>query len=237
MGINIQAKTDYSSLFSSLNSGSSSSNSLSSLISGGILSDYAQVKSGTYGKLMKAYYAKDGANDAVSSIVDTKKTTKSEDATELTEIRSVASSLKETTDKMVESDFEDADENLNNVKNFVNEYNSMMKKIGSSSILSISSKSDNLVSLTKNYEKNLNSIGITIGEDNKLKLDTDTFKKADASTVKELFSGIGSYGYSVSNQATIVDNQAAYEGLKTNTYTASGSYGASATGSVWDSLI
>lgn len=242
MGISIQAKTDYSSLFSSLNNGRNSSmSSLSSLLSGGISADYAAIKNGSYGKLMKAYYAKDGAdvNDTVSKMVDNKKkTTVKEETSELADIRSAASSLQETSDKMVASDFEKEEDNLKNVKSFVGEYNSLVAKAGSSKASSISSKNDNLVALTKNYEKSLNEVGITIGKDNKLKLDEEAFKKADTSKVKELFQGIGSYGYSVSNQATIVDNQAAYEGLKANTYTASGSFNASASsGNIWDSMI
>ena len=47
IGIDVSAlKTDYSSLFSSVGSGS-----------GNWLADYASIKNGSYGKLMKAYYA------------------------------------------------------------------------------------------------------------------------------------------------------------------------------------
>ena len=53
MSINIQAKTNYSFLFSGLSS------SASNALSGNWLADYASIKNGSYGKLMKAYYAKD----------------------------------------------------------------------------------------------------------------------------------------------------------------------------------
>ena len=56
MSINIQAKTNYSFLFSGLSS------SASNALSGNWLADYASIKNGSYGKLMKAYYAKDSGD-------------------------------------------------------------------------------------------------------------------------------------------------------------------------------
>ena len=47
MSINIQAKTNYSFLFSGLSS------SASNALSGNWLADYASIKNGSYGKLMK----------------------------------------------------------------------------------------------------------------------------------------------------------------------------------------
>ncbi len=68
-------KQDYSYLFQSI-SGNSNLN---------FLSDYASIKNGSYGKLMKAYYSKAGNNVSkeVSSIVDSKNTqnSASEDST------------------------------------------------------------------------------------------------------------------------------------------------------------
>ena len=52
MSINIQAKTNYSFLFSGLSS------SASNALSGNWLADYASIKNGSYAKLMKAYYDK-----------------------------------------------------------------------------------------------------------------------------------------------------------------------------------
>ena len=53
MSINIQAKTNYSFLFSGLSS------SASNALSGNWLADYASIKNGSYAKLMKAYYGKE----------------------------------------------------------------------------------------------------------------------------------------------------------------------------------
>ena len=53
----INQGTDYSALFSSLNTSST----------GFSLNDYAQIKNGSYGKLMKAYYGKDSASSKTAS--------------------------------------------------------------------------------------------------------------------------------------------------------------------------
>ena len=244
MGITISAKNDYSTLFSSLNNGHGSSNSLSSLLGAGMASDYASIKNGSYGKLMKAYYAKDGATDSVNSLVNNKNKIKEQtktsslDTSELTKIRSNASDLRTSADKLVEADFKDADANLASVKSLVKNYNSTIASAGNSKVDAVANKADKLVALTKNYENDLKSIGITIDKDNKLSVDADAFKAADQSKVKELFGGVGSYGYSLSNQATIVDNQAAYESLKADTYKADATFNsAQNSGNLWNSLI
>ena len=66
MSVNFSGN-DYSYLFSSLNQSTSGVNSASSL-----LSDYASIKNGSYGKLMKAYYAKDKTSGSSSKSSDTK---------------------------------------------------------------------------------------------------------------------------------------------------------------------
>lgn len=62
MSINIQAKPDMSFLFSSLGSGAAG------VAGSNFLSDYASIKNGSYGKLMKAYFG-GSANSSVKSVV------------------------------------------------------------------------------------------------------------------------------------------------------------------------
>ena len=69
MSINIQAKTNYSFLFSGLSS------SASNALSGNWLADYASIKNGSYGKLMKAYYAKDSGDSKTAASPITMKDT------------------------------------------------------------------------------------------------------------------------------------------------------------------
>ncbi len=104
MSININMKQDYSFLFSSLG-GNNSGAGLSSL-----LSDYASIKNGSYGKLMKAYYAetgKDEVRDLAKSISSkqygrTSNKVTSEEAKALSNMQSSTDGLKESADKLLE---------------------------------------------------------------------------------------------------------------------------------------
>ena len=74
MSINIQAKTNYSFLFSGLSS--TASNAASS----NWLADYASIKNGSYAKLMKAYYGKENNASKTAASDITKKDTTTETA-------------------------------------------------------------------------------------------------------------------------------------------------------------
>ena len=253
MSITISAKPDYSSLFSSL-----SSNSTGDLTS--MLSDYASIKNGSYGKLMKAYYAKVGTDNTSSKTNTTTKPTSSattaDTAAKLSAVQNASDEMKESADALyatgtkslfnkkdvttkdangVETTAKayDADAIYKAVSSFVEDYNSLLTTAESAASTSIT----NLVSLTNANKSLLSDMGITVKTDNTLSIDEATFKKADMSTVKSLFNGSGSYAYSVSAQASFIDLAASNEASKANTYTASGAYGSNfATGSILDSL-
>ena len=81
MGININAKSDYSFMFSSLGSGAAG------VGSSNFLMDYASIKNGSYGKLMKAYYRseqasgsaggqKTGSNNIIDKLLEEKRNPK-----------------------------------------------------------------------------------------------------------------------------------------------------------------
>lgn len=231
MGIGIQAKTDYSALFQSIGKGSSNLN---------FISDYASIKNGSYGKLMKAYYAKDGASKQLSSVVDSKKTTNAaaDDASTLTEIRKSAQKLSETAESLAKTDFEDQEKSLKAVKGFVDDYNKMINDGLKADTSSISKKIVSMDNLSLSNEKNLSNVGITLKDDGTLSLDEEAFKKADSASLKSLFGGAGSYGYSVSQQAELIDYQANYEGIKASTYQRTGSFNtANISGSMFDTFF
>ncbi|MCR4789418.1 MAG: hypothetical protein K5888_12630 [Lachnospiraceae bacterium] len=231
MGIGIQAKTDYSALFQSIGKGSSNLN---------FISDYASIKNGSYGKLMKAYYAKDGASKELSSAVNSKKktSTAADDASTLTEIRKSSQKLSQTADSLSKTDFEDKDKALGAVNEFVNDYNSVINDGLKSNASSITKKIASMDNLSVSNEKNLSKIGITVKDDGTLSLDEETFKKADTGALKSLFSGAGSYGYSVNQQSTMIDYQANYEGIKASTYQRTGSFNsANLDGSMFDTFF
>ena len=93
MSINIQAKTNYSFLFSGLSS------SASNAVSGNWLADYASIKNGSYAKLMKAYYGKDNNASKTAASTITKKDTATDTAKKaLAKVETATDALKESAD-------------------------------------------------------------------------------------------------------------------------------------------
>ncbi len=210
MAIQIKPKMDYSSLFSGMNTmGTGVGSSMSTF-----LADYASIKSGSYAKLMKAYYGKNGSN--VSDIVkDNNIKNKVDSDKTIASVKSSAESLKSSADELLqrgsksvfntkEDGIYDTDAIYDKVSQFVKDYNGIINSTKDVSNSSIANTSKNLVSSTNMNEKLLGKIGITIGSDNKLTIDENSFKKADMSKVKSLFHGNGSYAYNVSTKSSMM---------------------------------
>lgn len=243
MSININARSDVSFLFSSLGS------SASKVGTSNFLGDYASIKNGSYAKLMKAYFRKDG-NDTVKSVVnDYKKVDKveSKEAKALTKVQSTTDSLKESADALLEKgsksvfqmkDITTTDENgvedtrkgydvnaiYKAVNSFVNDYNAVIDATDNVSDKTISNRVNYMTGATYSNRNMLGQLGVTIGKDGKLSLDKDTFMKADMGKAKNLFQGSGSYGYQVSSQASMINYSADRAALKADTYTTRGTY-------------
>ena len=238
--INVNARQDYSYLFQSMTT--SRGNSLGNL---NFLSDYASIKNGSYGKLMKAYYAKDAADKAASTGKDTETKKKSistaaDSAKTLSEIEKAADTMKESADsllvkgsksvfrkkneKATVSEEYDTDAIYKAVSGFVTDYNDLLSKTSAASSKNLQSKADTLAAVTSANAKLLSRVGITVNSDSSLSLDEEAFKKSDMGTVKNLFGTTGAYGYKVSAQASMIDYTAAKESTKSNTYTANGTY-------------
>lgn len=256
MSINIQAKTDYSYLFSNLGTGSSSGANLS------FLADYASIKNGSYAKLLKAYYG-ETSNDAVDKLVSSKSssTVSKTEKTALTKVQTATDALKESADALLENgsksvfaqkDITTTDENgvetttkgydvdaiYKAVNNFVTNYNSVIDAANDSENETVINKATSLANATYANINLLNKIGITMNEDSTLSIDKDTFTKADMSTVKTLFNGNGSYGYRASAQASLINYAADREASRNNTYTVSGTLNnAYNSGTLFDSLF
>lgn len=238
--INVNARQDYSYLFQSMTT--SRGNSLGNL---NFLSDYASIKNGSYGKLMKAYYAKDAADKAASTGKDTETKKKSistaaDSAKTLSEIEKAADAMKESADsllvkgsksvfrkkneKATVSEEYDTDAIYKAVSGFVTDYNDLLSKTSAASSKNLQSKADTLAAVTIANAKLLSRVGITVNSDSSLSIDEEVFKKSDMGTVKNLFGTTGAYGYKVSAQASMIDYTAAKESTRSNTYTANGTY-------------
>lgn len=242
MGINIQARNDYSTLFSSMPN-NSQNNTFS-------LTDYASIKNGSYFKAMKAYYAKDASGNSVASqngMDSSIKGASTDSAAVNSNIQGKATSLVKSTEALmgsgknsvfekkdiVSKDAEgnetksydyDKDKIAQAVSSFVKDYNGMIDAAIKSNNESVVTKASDMVTQSLQNEKFLNNIGITIGEDNKLSLDTDKLKKADVSSVKSVFQGAGSYAYGIQSKASYMNMYAKEDAAK-----ASGTYSSAAT--------
>lgn len=230
-----------STLFGSLSKSSTSSTA-------SMLSDYASIRNGSYGKLIKSYYAK--TESGVSGSTDDTTT----GTTGLTSQRDAAKALKESATDLWEQDKDsvfnktsitnedgtkslgyDMDSIYKAVSKFAEDYNNTVSAAGNSNTGSILNTGSNMTSLTKALSNSLKKVGITVGVDNKLTVDETAFKKADINNIKSLFSGTGSYAYQVSTSASQMANSATSQMAKLNgsLYTSSGSYTDLNTGSLY----
>lgn len=202
--------TNYTDLFSSMGFGGQQADNV-----GFSLTDYRSIKSGTYGKLLKAYYKKQDA--------DTKAETSETEKKQLTALKNSSDKLRnaaldlmdedlfekkkiktkdEKTGEETEKEDYDWDAITKAVKSFVDGYNSAIDAAGDSDSNSVLRIGTWLTSLTEANSKLLDKVGITIGSDNKLKVDEDKLKKADISTLKTLFQGVNSFADKVVRKAS-----------------------------------
>ena len=233
--------------------GFNNSNSINTLFSslgsnsggmGNILSDYASIRSGAYYKLLKSYYGQDN-NSSVSKGTNTPTSTSiaKDSAKKLSRIENSAEDLKESADALLargtknvfqKVDIKQEDGTVKKgydteaiykkVNDFVRNYNNLAANAEDTNTKSIDRNMNQLISLTDRQEKTLGKIGITINKDNSLSIDKEAFLKADMEVVNGLFNGAGSYGYSVSAKASVIDSYAQNEASKSNTYGKSGAY-------------
>lgn len=226
-------------LFSSL--GSNNSSGISSM---SFISDYASIKNGSYGKLLRAYYK----NDSTSSKTSTSKDSTDEDTktkTEAVSVRNAAADLKSSVNKLTDKSSDlfdkkevkgkdgvktkdyDKDSIYKAVKSFVDDYNSTISAAGDSNNNSVLRKTSGMVSLTKTMKNVLDDVGISVSSDNSLSIDEKKFKESDMSIVKSLFNGVGSYGYQIGSAASTIINSSNTQiaQLSGSLYTNTGSYG------------
>lgn len=224
--------SDYSYLFSN-----NISNLNNTSINGGIdLADYASIKNGSYGKLLKSYYSQQETEGVSGS---------KEETQNLTKIKSNADALKksadvlnnaslwdkkkitkkdETTGEEIEIEEYDWDGIIKAVDSFISNYNSMVEEAGNTDTKSVLRNAVWMTSMTSKTGNLLGQVGIKIGEGNRLEADKDALKKADISTLRTLFVGHNSYASRVSQKASSIGNATS---RISGSYTNSGSYSSS----------
>lgn len=240
-GISMYDSSSVSTLFSSLGSSKSTGSGLFGIN----LSEYASIRSGSYGKLMRSYFSMDStkgtskSDDSTKNTIEDLATTTSTSKDSTKTLAAIESDAKELTDsakalytrgnnKVFTKDSGgsyDTDKIYKAVKRFADDYNSMLDTAGKSSTNRISRSVSSMKNETSYNEKPLKEIGITVDEKTgRLSVDETTFKSADTEKIKNLFNGTGSYAYSVATKAAMTESYAKSEAAKSNTYTKNGTY-------------
>lgn len=178
---------------------------------GSLLSDYAAIKNGSYGKMMKTYYAKLEKQEAEESgKTDSKKAGKVKDSASA----SAAHSLYKSASTLTSLNYDDrSEENIDkitdSVSSFIKDYNSLMKSAAKSENATVQKQAESLYNSYYTNYKLFAKVGITMNSDRTLSFDEDSMKKAlqdtehgNGATVKTLFGGIGSFADKAVNKAS-----------------------------------
>ncbi len=235
---------DYSALFGG------GAPSIESGIGGINVSDYAMIKNGSYGKLMKAYYAKQDADSLQtgdssksltlmrSSADSLKKSAEALSDASLWEKKKIKKKDEETGEETEVEDY-DWDAITKAVKTFVADYNSVVEQAGNSETKNVLRNALWMTEITEKAGNLLSKAGITIGAGNKLEFDEDALKKTttlgesgieldNISTLKSLFTGYGSFADKIAQKAQGISRAAANAAAKASAvgsaYTKNGAY-------------
>lgn len=202
-------------------------NGVSSLAN--VISDYNQIKTGTYGRLLKAYYGKQSSEETSSkksSSADSSKNTMKESLSNIkskTEKLSTAASKLAATDKdsslftkklLKQADGTttegyDIDSIYGAVKDFTKYYNDVLDATVNNSTKSLASGADSLISTTKVMSSALKKMGITADLTGKLSIDEDKFKSYDVDKIAQMFNGKSSYASTIAQTAARIQGTSA----------------------------
>ena len=203
----------------------SGSNSGSNLYS--LFTDRASIRNGSYGKLLKSYYstaagsettksssaASKSSSDMLDKILDSKKNVSvSKEAAQanaqigqkLTNLQSSVSTLqKDDLYKDTQGGSTAKDKVSSAVKNFVDDYNALVKTSKDSTLVNKTSNVAGMMRSTATNADKLSEIGINLNADGTVSLDEKKLKDADISKVQELFStdNIVGYGSTLASRA------------------------------------
>jgi len=226
-GINGFDANSMNTLLSGIGANNSSSGSSNGML-GINLADYASIQNGSYGKLMKSYYAMDESDKTKDA--NSKNDTDDTDAT-LKSIKSSTNELKESAQALYSSKalFEkdlngdyDMEALYEKVSAFIEDYNAAIESVGSAETESIAKAGANLVNATTNNIDMLAKLGISVsGSDFTLSIDKEDFMNARIADIKSVFSGVGSYAYQVGAKASRIYSMVEDKVSATGTYSTS----------------
>lgn len=181
------------------------------------LSDYASIKNGSYGKLMKSYYSEQKKTTGTDKATTTKPTKKDTavDKSGLTQMKKEADSLKSAAEALNKEDIwkqtdgkYDMEKIAGAVKSFADAYNDTLSQASKVNSKDIAQDVRYMNSMSSTMSKALSKIGVTVGTDGKLSVDEEELKKANGSSIKSLFSGAVSYGSQIADKASEISKDA-----------------------------
>ncbi len=255
MGIRINQRTDYSTLFSGMQVNNQNASSFA-------LSDYASIKNGSYFKLMKAYYSADSDKSSIKDKFTNAKGASVDSTAVNSSLQSSAKNLIAKAEDLLKGGKDsvfnkteittkdefgnetktqdyDKDKIFKAVSAFTDSYNSMLNAAKKSNNESVVKSASDMVMNSLRNENLLNKVGITIEDDNKLSINESKFKNADVATMKTLFQGAGSMAYSVESKASYMQMYAKEDAAKASgTYSKGGIYSPNLdTGSIYNGFM
>ena len=226
--LNQYTTTDYSTLFNSLPKTENSSN-------GGLFnlaSEFQSIRSGSYGKLLSAYYKKmstQGQEEAVEK-----------ENANCQLVAGNSSSLKSTASKLSNMDFEKVteEESLSAVKDFISSYNSVVNTADDVENKGVLRNAVWMTNMMKESAGLLSDVGISIGENNQLTLDETKWKEASATMKSALFHGRNGLAEKIAYKAGRIAGAATESASYTaTTYKPNGDYNKITTESIFEDIV
>ena len=205
-----------SSLFNSLGSGKDAAGSFD-------FAAYASIKNGSYGKLVKSYYAEQtgeatktsASTSTAKSTSKTSSKTADSDTTGLGQMKKDAQELKSSAEKLSSDDlWKQTDGKLDMskvtsaVKDFAADYNKVIDRSAKVNSKEIGQDMKFMTGMTDTFSKVLAKVGVTVGSDGKMTVDEEKLGKADEATLKSLFNGNATYGSQIADKASSIARDA-----------------------------
>lgn len=151
-------------------------------------SDYASIKSGTYGKLLKSYYATVDTETTKAQVKDKITAPKRVQNTDIEKVKKASDTLYKSLQSLKDKNMWEKAENNDkaslsaNLKSFVKGYNDLRSK-------------------------DLSEVGIAMDEKGNMSFSEDTFSKADIGKVESLFKNQNSYGSQIEYFASDISRE------------------------------
>ncbi len=192
----------------------------------------------SYGSMIASRAQFAGITGSTSSKDDTKTESTTGSSAAALKKDSTALASAELYEKMKDKDGNvtdkyDVDKIFATAKSFVSNYNSMLDAAKTSSNSGVSSNVAQIKEKTANNANALKQFGISLDAKGQMKIDEETFKKADMSQVQKFFKN---YGSSIATNASLVDYYMTTRASATSGYTAAGAYNVGGSSRYADSI-